>query len=106
MPGRFNFARGSKLLPSPTNLFLGVRKHAWMGRQFVGDIHAFRLSNQALYTDHFTPAKTLSKDQSTLLLLDFNAANESSVPDISGHGRNGKITGAKLQKGTVGSPGN
>lgn len=97
---------GVTFLPSTTNIFLGVRKHAWMGRQFIGDIHACRLSKQALYSDHFTPTKMLSKDQSTLLLLDFNAADAETVPDISGHGRNGKITGAKWQKGTAGNPSN
>lgn len=87
---------GIELHSSPSNVFLGVRKHAWLDREFVGDIRAFRASSKARYGPKFMPLAFRETDDDTLLLLDLSGAEDAIVPDISGHGRNGTIIGAKL----------
>jgi hypothetical protein len=89
---------GIKLEASPTNIFLGVRSHGHKDRDFRGDIRGFHITARAKYSDAFTPEFPFEKDDNTLVLLDFAAAHGKSVPDLSGHGRHGKITGAKIVK--------
>jgi hypothetical protein len=86
---------GLQFIPSPTPLYLGVRKHAHTNRKFFGDIRAFRLSSSARYQKPFTPPQTFEKDEATLILLDFSAGKGERAPDLSGNGHDGILAGAK-----------
>jgi hypothetical protein len=87
---------GVTLLAAPTNAFLGVRKDSYPNRDFAGDIRAFRISTKALYTDAFIPKAELTHDDATLVLLDFAAADDKQIPDLSGEKHHGTVVGAKL----------
>jgi hypothetical protein len=95
--GRQSLA-GFELHSAPSNLFLGVRKYAFEGREFTGDIRAFRISSKSRYGDKFKPDEKWEKDDKTIALLDAADATDASVPDSSGNKRDGLITGAKLVK--------
>jgi hypothetical protein len=80
---------------SPLNLHVGAyakmlptQKHG-----FNGDIRAVRISSQARYLYTFRPPTDFAKDAETELLLDFSQAKGTTIPDISGHGRDGQIVG-------------
>jgi hypothetical protein len=88
---------GIELHSAPSNIFLGVREHAWKDREFVGDIRAFRISSKARYGAKFTPAVPTEKDAGTLVLLDIPAA-EAQVPDLSGEEHHGALVGVELIK--------
>ncbi len=87
---------GLTLHSSPSNLFLGVRKDGFTDREFVGDIRAFHVFSRAGYSTSFTPPMPLKKNEKTIALLEFDAADDNHVPDVSGHGRHGLVVGAKL----------
>ena len=87
---------GITLHAAPSNVFVGVRKHAWIDRDFVGDLAGFRLSSKVLYSDAFTPKPDFTKDDSTQVLLDYAAADDKQIPDASGKKRHGSVVGAKL----------
>ena len=87
---------GIELHSSPTNMFLGVRRDAYPGREFIGDIRAFRMISAVHYDDTFTPAMAFGKHDRTIVALDFLNASEKQVPDSSGNQRRGIVVGAKL----------
>jgi hypothetical protein len=86
--------RGLKFHEAPTNLYLGVRDHAFADRSFGGDFRAFRISSKVRYHNDFKPVKSFEKDKTTTLLLDFAAAEKDKIPDISGNNHHGRISGA------------
>lgn len=86
---------GITLHASPTNTFVGVRQHGYPGRDFSGDVAGFRLSSKSLYSDAFTPKLEFAKEDSTLVVLDFAAADDKKIPDTSGKKHHGSVVGAK-----------
>ena len=87
---------GVTLCSSPSNVFIGVRRDGYKDREFVGDISSFRVSSKAIYGDAFVPKIPLTKDESTVALLDFAAGDDEQIPDGSGNKRHGLVVGAKL----------
>ena len=85
---------GAKIVPSPTNMFLGVREHGHTDRRFDADVRAFRLSATALYDSDFTPEQSFQKKNDTLILMDFATGKGTRVVDHSGHRHHGTISGA------------
>jgi hypothetical protein len=77
-------ARGMRFLASPTNVFLGVRRFAFVDRRFQGDIRAFRISSSARYREDFTPDESFSRDDMTLVLFQIRASDRNIVEDLSG----------------------
>jgi hypothetical protein len=86
---------GVKIIPSPTNMFLGVRAHGHSDRRFDADLRAFRLSATARYDKDFTPEQTFQKHNDTLSLLDFSSGSRIHAPDRSGNGHHGTIVGGQ-----------
>jgi Leucine-rich repeat (LRR) protein len=69
------------------------RERAPQGR-FRGVIDEARVSSVARYTQDFTPAERFEADAHTELLYHFDEGQGEIARDASGHGRDGKITGA------------
>jgi serine/threonine protein kinase/Leucine-rich repeat (LRR) protein len=61
---------------------------------FRGQIDQLRLSKIARYNNNFTVASTLTSDDSTLALYNFDEGQGDILNDSSGHGHQGKIVGA------------
>jgi hypothetical protein len=89
---------GVTLHGSPSNVFLGMRREGYKDREFTGDIAGFHMTAHAKYTETFKPEMPIKKDEATVVLLDFDAATEQQVPDVSGFKRHATISGAKLIK--------
>lgn len=83
--------------PSPIPLHIGSHGflHTNQPPGLTGDLKAFRVSSTARYAANFTPAANLSPEPDTEVLLDFEKASETKLPDLSGHGRDGTIHGAR-----------
>src|SRR5262249_7372207 len=80
----------------PTNLFVGVRKNpSEESNESWKEIRGVRISKKARYTRDFKPDKAFSRDDTTLVLLDFNTTDEKKVHEISGNKHDGAIVGAK-----------
>ncbi|QDV17099.1 Serine/threonine-protein kinase PrkC [Gimesia panareensis] len=65
---------------------------------FAGLIHECRFSKGVIYIEDFSPEKTLSADDSTILLYHFDSDTGKVVPDLSGNGLDGKIEGARWEE--------
>jgi hypothetical protein len=90
---------------SPTNLYLGVREHAFQDRVFHGGIRAVRISTRARYEKSFKPQRTFASDDATLVLLDFTAGKGDRIPDLSGNNHEGIIVGARwVDPRRIGNP--
>ena len=93
---------GIEFSATPTNFFLGVRKHSAADtppeRQFDGDFRAFRVSDKPLYFGKFKPPEVFKRDDSTLVLLDFSKGEGKQLEDISEKGHDGLIVGPKWVK--------
>jgi serine/threonine protein kinase len=76
-----------------SNLFLGQVPHRRFKRPTSFWFKAFRVSSTRLYSEAFTPPAEFTKTKDTLLLLDFSAGKGTVLPDLSGNGHDGKITG-------------
>jgi len=87
---------GIKFTASPTNIFLGVRRFAFVDRCFNGDICAFRLSSSARYAKNFSPPGSFTSDRDTLVLYEFRETDRNVVEDLSGNKHEGLILGAKF----------
>jgi len=87
---------GIRLTASPTNIFLGVRKYAFVDRCFNGDICAFRLSSSARYTENFFPPGSFRSDRDTLVLYEIRENDRNIVEDLSGNKHEGLILGPKF----------
>ncbi len=61
---------------------------------FRGQIDQLRLSKIARYENNFTVAATLTSDESTLALYNFDEGQGDVLHDLSGHGYDGQIFGA------------
>lgn len=61
---------------------------------FRGTIDQLRVSKVARYTDHFDPITNVSNDDATLALYNFDEGQGDVLKDSSGHGNDGRITGA------------
>ena len=61
---------------------------------FAGVIDQIRLSKVARYTENFPPVTSVTSDDSTLALYDFDEGTGDVLQDSSGNGHNGKILGA------------
>ncbi|MCA9121124.1 MAG: protein kinase [Planctomycetaceae bacterium] len=61
---------------------------------FSGVIHAARVSSSIRYRDAFAPG-LMSTDADTVALYDFSQASGNILKDVSGHGHDGKIFGAR-----------
>ncbi|MFO0905525.1 MAG: SUMF1/EgtB/PvdO family nonheme iron enzyme [Pirellulales bacterium] len=72
--------------------------------QFMGLIDEVRISSIARYKEDFVPAERHEPDQHTLALYHFDEGEGDVAKDSSGHGRDGKITGAKWVKSLTYSP--
>ena len=66
-----------------------------IGPGFRGTISAVRVSNVARYDNDFTPEARFTADKNTLALYHFDEGSGDVLKDSSGHGRDGKIVGAK-----------
>lgn len=91
---------------SPIPIHLGANPDpALIGRPiaekkscFAGLLHQCRFTQGAIYLEDFTPEKELTSTDSTLLLYDFSSESGKVVSDLSGNGRDGKITGATWEE--------
>ena len=88
--------KGKRLIKSPTSLYLGVRPHAHHNRKFDGFVRAFRISNTARYSASYTPSESFVSDDATLVLFNFSEDSDKSIPDQSGHNRNGVLDKVEL----------
>lgn len=70
---------------------------------FQGIIDEVRISKTARYLNEFTPAARHEPDADTLALYHFDEGTGHVLRDASGHGRDGKIVGARWVR-TDGSP--
>jgi hypothetical protein len=96
-----------KFMNSPTNIFLGPTNSDF-GRHVNCHFKAFRVSGKPLYSQPFTPPVEFTKTDDTLLLLDFSVGKGATLPDLSGHGHHGTISGGKWsssEPADVGNPG-
>jgi serine/threonine protein kinase/WD40 repeat protein len=90
---------------SPMNLFIGPNNA--ISRSINCSFRAFRVSDKPLYAAPFTPPREFAKTKDTLVLLDFSQghAGVNMLPDRSGNGHNGLITGGRwssyLRDGTI-----
>jgi hypothetical protein len=75
------------------NLFLGPRAGRPVPTTVNCQYKAFRVSDGKLYSGPFTPPEKFTKTDGTLLLLDFAAGTDATVPDVSGNNRHGTISG-------------
>lgn len=74
------------LVPSPTPVYLGCRKHCFADRLFTGDIGRFRISNSARYAEPFAPQGDWTSDERTMLHFDFRSpAKDRTIRDTSGN---------------------
>ncbi len=64
-------------------------------RFFQGRIDQVRISRVARYDDNFAPITSVTSDESTLALYNFDEGNGEVLKDASGNGHDGKIVGAK-----------
>jgi hypothetical protein len=87
--------KAEKFVPCPSPLYLGVRKDSPPDRSINAEVRAFRVSGKALYIKDFSPAQTLDKTASTLVLLDFSLGQGKTIPDLSGHNHSGTLVGAE-----------
>jgi len=62
---------------------------------FQGRIDQVRISHIARYDDNFAPLTSLTSDDSTLALYNFDEGIGEVLRDASGNGHDGKIVGAK-----------
>jgi hypothetical protein len=76
-----------------SNLFLGVRNDRPHRGAVNCSFKGFRVSSKWLYADGFAPPTQFTTTADTLLLLDFSAGKGNFVPDVSGKGHHGTITG-------------
>jgi hypothetical protein len=79
----------------PLNLFLGPN-NANGDRALNCAFRAFRVSDKQVYAGPFTPPRQFRKTEDTLLLLDFSAGEGRILPDQSGRGHHGLISGGQL----------
>lgn len=61
---------------------------------FQGVFHSLRISRFVRYREDFSPEQSLTSDAETLALYHFNQPTDGTLPDLSGHGYEGKISGA------------
>jgi serine/threonine protein kinase len=76
----------------PLNLFLGP-SNAQDPRRIHAAFKAFRVSGRQLYTQEFTPPARFDRTGDTLVLLDFGVGEGNTLPDLSGGGHHGTISG-------------
>ncbi len=84
---------GEEILPNELPIQLGAspRLHPSIG--LAAEMTVIRISNAARYSDTFTPAKTLTKDDATLALVRFDRPQDGRYSDLSGNGHDGRIGG-------------
>ncbi|MBL91483.1 MAG: hypothetical protein CMH56_06680 [Myxococcales bacterium] len=70
-------------------LFHGVHDH------FSGAIDELHLNGAVLYRESFEPDAHLSPNETSIAFWDFVLDEASELPDLSGHGHNGKVFGAQ-----------
>ncbi|MBL8817239.1 MAG: protein kinase [Planctomyces sp.] len=76
-------------------------------RFFQGRIDQVRISRIARYDNNFAPIASLTSDDSTLALYNFDEGTGDVLRDATGNGHDGKIVGAKWVRSKAGnlSPG-
>jgi hypothetical protein len=75
----------------PANLGLGfISEYGW---PVVGDFRAFRASSSVRYTGAFSPPREFTKDDDTVVLLEFTGKGKT-LKDLAGD-HHGKITGGE-----------
>jgi serine/threonine protein kinase/formylglycine-generating enzyme required for sulfatase activity len=67
-------------------------------RFFQGRIDQIRISRVARYDNNFAPITSVTSDDSTLALYNFDEGTGEVLKDASGNGHDGKIVGAKWVK--------
>jgi hypothetical protein len=87
--------KGEKFVPTPGDLFLGVRKDGNADRKVNAEIRAFRITKAPIYQQEFTPAPILGKTPETQVLLDLSAGHARVLSDQSGNNHHGTIAGGK-----------
>jgi hypothetical protein len=87
----------SSFVPSPIPIHIGAHGylHANQPLGFKGDLRSLRISSVCRYTANFEPSPMWVTDANTQVLLDFPGSTGNTITDISGHGRDGKIQGAR-----------
>lgn len=65
------------------------------GDVWVQDMRAFRVSSVPRYDGDFTPSSSLDQDANTVTLLDFSPGSGETIADLTGNGRDGRISGAR-----------
>jgi hypothetical protein len=83
-----------ELIESPTPTYVGPRHRPYFNRRFDGQMRAFHISRNPLYQGRFSPRLVLTRDEDTLVWLDFAHGKGDVVPDLSGNGHDGAIRGA------------
>ncbi len=86
--------KGLEFIPSPTDLYLGVRKNAHTDRSFEGAIRAFRVSSGARPQNELKPDQHFTRQPDTLILLDFSAGGGTQLPDLL-RAHPGSVVGAE-----------
>jgi serine/threonine protein kinase/formylglycine-generating enzyme required for sulfatase activity len=94
--GKRNCTAHKGLMWQMRELYIGCKAN--QTQFFRGQIDQLRLSKIARYDDHFTVASTLTADESTLALYQFDEGRGDVLHDSSGNNHDGKIVGAKWTK--------
>ena len=87
----------SKALTKPLESQFGDK--LTIGKNFIGEIRAVRVSKIARYTAEFAPPTNLPPDADTLASYGYTDGDRDVLKDTSGHKLDGKITGAKWVSG-------
>ena len=75
-----------------------------LGGYLKGNISEFRLTNAAVYSGTFKPAKKLKALSSTVALYHFDEGVGTKLTDYSGHGNHGMIHSGTWSKDAPGCP--
>jgi hypothetical protein len=88
--------QGIKFHNCPTNLFLGGTKYPSSDTQFSWrEMKGLRISKNARYSESFKPSNVFPKDETTLVLLNFDRIHKDTILDVSGNKHDGTLVGAK-----------
>jgi WD40 repeat protein len=82
-------------LSSPMNVCLGATDFTGTLARLDADVCGLRISKGPRYRENFAPTRTLEKDETTLVLLDFSRNEKGTIQDLSGRNHHGTLRGAE-----------
>jgi hypothetical protein len=89
--------------PPSAPVLLGCRDHP-APHHFKGRLSSVRFSHGARYLGDFTPPKRYEPDKETIALYRFDEGRGDKLIDSSGHGKDGKIVGARWMRAAAPLP--